>query len=281
MDKDFEFSIVDPIDPRFIPEPYALKTTDPDLLKYSPDQERDERGRFGSGSGESKLEARAPQTMPYPMRIGDNANWLTPKGVEAVGTAFRNASLDPIRIRMSVESLAKLAQDGRMKSVSETKNNFAGNPGFTYVANRDNLETNIWKIPEGETRPIYGYLDTNYDNHIPRVEIYGNTEITLKDDVANRTTMTAGDSLNNYLVPVQVTDAREGNLPGKALSNATERESVMGGHVFVAYYEAQIHGGVSLFDIKSVDLFGKGIDKSVYDSLTAKGIEVKNANYSK
>ena len=46
-------------DPELTPEPMHpdavafLKSTDPDLLKYSPDQERDERGRFGSGSGES------------------------------------------------------------------------------------------------------------------------------------------------------------------------------------------------------------------------------------
>ena len=98
MDKNFEFSIVDPIDPRFIPEPSALKNvesdpmgkstksfdelvveaaayrakaaatsdlvlaegyralakeTEAELVKYSPDQERDERGRFGSGSSGS------------------------------------------------------------------------------------------------------------------------------------------------------------------------------------------------------------------------------------
>ena len=51
MDKDFEFSIVDPINPQFIPEPDALKAVDADLLKYNPDQARDERGRFSSGGG--------------------------------------------------------------------------------------------------------------------------------------------------------------------------------------------------------------------------------------
>jgi hypothetical protein len=247
------------------------------VIKFNPNH--DELGRFSSG-GEGKPEARAPQTMPYPMRIGDNANWLTPKGVEAVGTAFKNVALDPIKIRMTTESLAKLVNDGRMKSVFETGKNFADNPGSSYISNRNNLEKNIWKVPEDATRPIYGYLDTNYDNHIPRVEMYGNTEITLKDDVANRTTMTAGDSLNNYLVPVQVTDAQKGNFSGKALSNATERDSVIRGHVEVNYYEAQIHGGVSLSDIKSVDLFGKTIDKSFYESLITAGIEVKNAHPS-
>lgn len=56
MDKDFEHSIVDPLNPRFIPEPMypdALKRLQAELLKYSPDQERDERGRFGSGSSGS------------------------------------------------------------------------------------------------------------------------------------------------------------------------------------------------------------------------------------
>ena len=49
--------ITDPIpDPELIQEPMhpdALKTADADLLKYSPDQERDDHGRFGSGGGSS------------------------------------------------------------------------------------------------------------------------------------------------------------------------------------------------------------------------------------
>ena len=258
-------------------EQFFNKAVAPDLAKYSPDQERDDHGRFGSGSGEPKPEAREPQTMPYPMRIGSNENWLSEQNAEVVGTAFKNVALDPIRIRMTSESVAKLAEDGRLKSVFETGKNFADNPGSTYLNNRNNLETNIWKVPEGAARPIYAYMDSNYDNHIPSVSIYGNAEATLKDEVANRTTMTAGDSLNNYLVPVQVMDAREGNLSAQALSNATERDSVRAGHVYTGYYEAQIHGGVSISDIKSVDFFGKSIDRSVYDSLKSQGVEVKNA----
>lgn len=61
MDKDFEYSIVDPLNPRFIPEPMypdALKKLEAELLKYNPDQERDERGRFSSG-GDSITSGRA------------------------------------------------------------------------------------------------------------------------------------------------------------------------------------------------------------------------------
>ena len=60
--------ITDPIpDPELIQEPMhpdALKTADADLLKYSPDQERDERGRFGSGSGgASTAEAAGKESL--------------------------------------------------------------------------------------------------------------------------------------------------------------------------------------------------------------------------
>jgi hypothetical protein len=284
--KDFEYSIVDPLNPQFIPEPMhpdALKNVEADLAKYSEDQPRDAHGRFGSGGGSSKPESRGPQSMPYPMRIGDNANWLTPKGREAVGTAYKNVALDPIAIRMTDTAFASFLKDGRMKTVFETGTNIGGTneAGRSYLDNRNNLERNIWKVPEDAPRPIYGYMDTRYDNHNPMTDQYGNIKITLKDDVVGRTTMTAGDSLNNYSVPVQVTDAQEGNLSAKALSNATERGSVLGGRVMVAYYEAQIHGGVSLSDVKSVDLNGSRYATDIaYDRLIAAGIEVKNANRS-
>ena len=271
-------------DPRLAPEPMhpdALKAIKADLLKYNPDQARDERGRFGSGSGESKPEARSPQTMPYPMRVGDNGILFTPRELEVLNTAYKNVALDPIAIRMTDTAFDKFVADGRMKTVFETGTNIGGTnqAGISYLANRDNLEKNIWKVPEDAPRPIYGYMDTRFDNHNPMTDIYGNVHITLKDDVAGRTTMTAGDSLNNYTVPVQVMDAREG-ISDKALSNATEQNAVAAGSVHVAYYEAQIHGGVSLSDVKSVDLGGKVIAQSTYDALVAKGIEVKNANRS-
>jgi len=252
-----------------------------DLEKYSEDQPRDSHGRFGSGSGESKPEtARGSQAMPYPMRVGDNAISFTPRELEVLNTAYKNAALDPIAIRMTDTALGSFVKDERMKSVFETGKNFANDPGRSYIQNRNNLEKNIWKVPEDATRPIYGYMDTRFDNHNPGVDQYGNIRITLKDDVANRTTMTAGDSLNDYTVPVQVTDAREG-LSDKALSNASQPNSVAAGHVQVSYYEAQIHGGVSLSDVKSVDLGGSRYATNVaYDRLIAAGIEVKNANHS-
>jgi hypothetical protein len=215
------------------------------------------------------------------MRIGDNATTFTPRETEVLNTAYKNVALDPIAIKMTDTAFNKFVADGRMKTVFETGTNIGGTneAGRSYLDNRNNLEKNIWKIPEDAPRPIYGYMDTRFNNHNPSVDQYGNVQITLKDDVAGRTTMTAGDSLNDYTVPVQVTDAREG-LSDKALSNATQQNSVAAGSVHVAYYEAQIHGGVSLSDVKSVDLGGKVISQSTYDSLVAKGIEVKNASHS-
>ena len=52
--KDSEYIITDPIDPALLPEPYefdSAKELLADLIKYDPDQPRDERGRFGSGGG--------------------------------------------------------------------------------------------------------------------------------------------------------------------------------------------------------------------------------------
>ena len=65
MDKDFEYSIVDPLNPRFIPEPMypdALKRLEAELLKYSPDQERDRYGRWTSGGGDGSSSFRDTRT---------------------------------------------------------------------------------------------------------------------------------------------------------------------------------------------------------------------------
>jgi hypothetical protein len=242
--------------------------------EFNPDQPRDEHGKWTSGGDSGSM-----QKMPYPMRVGDNASHFQAGEAEIAQTAFKNVSLDHIAIRMSSNALWKITQDGRMKSVFETGTNFAGDRlGASYMSERNNLETNLWKVPADATRPIYGYLDTQYNNHDPMVSQYGDIKVTLNDNVAGRTTMTADDSLNAYTIPVPIMDARAGTLSDQAISNATPRFSVDRGNLDVHYYEAQIHGGVSLSDIKSVDLGGKLIAPDTFDALVATGIEVKNEN---
>lgn len=240
--------------------------------EFNPDQPRNDHGEWTSGGDSGSM-----QKMPYSMRVGDNASHFQKGEAEVAQTAFRNVSLDPIAIRMSSDALWRITQDGRMKSVFETGTNFAGDRlGASYMRERDNLETNLWKVPADATRPIYGYLDTQYNNHDPMVGQYGGIKITLNDNVAGRTTMTADDSLNAYTIPVPIMDARAGTLSDQAISNATPRYSVDRGNLDVHYYEAQIHGGVSLSDIKSVDLGYQPISPDTYNALFIKGIEVKN-----
>ena len=100
--------------------------------------------------------------------------------------------------------------------------------------------------------------------------------------------MTPGDSANHGLTPVLVTDARKGNLSLEQVDSAYrsrhfQREVTSVSRPInsvrtikdIDYFEAQIHGGVTLSDIKSVTLRKYSIvGESTIAILKEKGIEV-------
>ena len=195
---------------------------------------------------------------------------------EALDT-FENVAKAPISISVDKSALKSIVEQGQMKSIGEVRKRAGSDMSITtnYRKARIRIENEVWGVPKEVPQPIYGYLDTNFNGHRPRVSAYGDVKITLKESVAGRTTMTAGDSLDSGLIPIPLTDAIEANLGNRTLSAAVNNPSGgFGGAESIGYFEVQVHGGVSLVDIKSVDVSLSKITKQVYKSLVAQGIEV-------
>ena len=158
-----------------------------------------------------------------------------------------------------------------------------------YQEARYDLEKGLWGQPANANSPIYGYFDTPLQPSVRNETLqYGDVTIVLKDSVAGRTTITPGDSANHGLTPVLVTDARKGNLSPEQIDSAYLTRPFQKGATSVSrpvnsvratqeidYFEAQIHGGVSLSDIKSVRLEKYSIvGDSTIALLEKAGIEV-------
>ena len=70
------------------------KSTDPDLFKYSPDQERDDHGRFGSGSGSSTTSGPGKDITPQMRELfGANTSMDTPPEIQAKMDAINAAEV--------------------------------------------------------------------------------------------------------------------------------------------------------------------------------------------
>jgi len=179
-------------------------------------------------------------------------------------------------VRVKPSALQKILDGGRFKSQFET--NKSG--GSVAKDSRDKLESGAFGFDEAkagvENRPIYGYLskDTHGDNTDADVSQYGNVAVELKPETRDRATMTYGDSLamtsgGHYesVIPQPVThpDSRiyplyNGIDPLRPRDLANE------------YMEAQVHGGVSTSDIKSVTFHGKAPTAPIKKALNSAGI---------
>lgn len=207
---------------------------------------------------------------------------------EILNEAYLEVADQPVRININESSLDGVLSDGRFKSAFEKKDMYS-----EYMEQRLTIETESMGIPKTIKpieRPIYGSIGGDAD-------MYGEIQVTLKETVKNRTTMTLGDS---FLAqnPVSVKDVLSGNTTRNALAQASPLNSTNGtatsGGLFNflknddvdadliinrfkkshVYWEAQIHGGVKLTDIEMVTLprYYKG--RAIVDKLTAKGIQV-------
>jgi len=190
---------------------------------------------------------------------------------------FQKVAEEPVSIRTYPQDFEDIVRDGGFRTFQEliseeVDGRITDAGGFywrgkKYLEGRNELEHGKWGVPEDQG-VIYGYMDTNYQEHVPDVEGYGGIKITLKDFVKGRTTFTAGDSLNNKRVPVLVKDALRGDLGEDVLMSAggkyfkepkDEKGAFRRGNLWyltnaknTSYFEAQVHGGVKLKDIKSV-----------------------------
>jgi hypothetical protein len=172
-------------------------------------------------------------------------------------------------------TLKAIIKDKKFKSLNEVETNFGGRFKIaeTYRQNRKSLENGAWGIPENAQQPIYGYMDQKVTIHRttgntfqePSVTAYGDIQIILKDEIKNRTTITLGDSLNSKRTPVEINEALAGNLSNAQVSSAVD----IGAY---DYYEAQIHGGLSITDIKEIRLNGSTVSAAEKQALLENGI---------
>jgi len=223
-------------------------------------------GNWVNGSSESGLDAMPYEWKPeFKERERLTARELSSEELNLGRDQLKQVADSPIAIRLYAGELFNIAEQGRFKTLEEQptlKDN------SDYRQARQELEVGLWGVPEKDTGPIYGYIDTPLQPALNNeVGNYGEIKITLKDSVAGRTTITPGDSANHGLTPVLMTDARKGNLSLEQVDSAYRsrhfQKDATSVHIpmnsvrkieSIDYFEAQIHGGISLKDIKSVDV---------------------------
>jgi hypothetical protein len=267
LTKDFEYTIVEPpIDPMFIPAPY-----EGDVLKHQ-EHDQSSHGNWADGSSESGLDAMPYEWKPeFKERERLTARELSSEEVNLGSEQLKQiASTGAITIRVSSGDLElrKIVEAGGFKSLTELPEPTL-DYSIRYKEARYDLEKGLWGQPESADSPIYGYFDSPLHKGVDNMtRMYGDVKIVLKDSVAGRTTITPGDSLTHGLTPVLVTDARKGNLSPEHVDSAYRSRHFQRGSTSVSqplrsirpigfeidYFEAQVHGKVSLSDIKSVRL---------------------------
>lgn len=181
------------------------------------------------------------------------------------------------------DSLRQIIIDRRMKTQFET-----GTSGGLFSPNArrevESRQMGIGTDVPDTLRPSYGF-QVHFDEWdvvtgSPAARHYGRIVLRLKDSVRNRTTMSAGDSLDNGLLVVPVDGPinnedmylaaiRENHSILEAASDAVKRgikedllgdywEGEYGDSAWHYYNEVQIHGGSTLADIEEV-LFPVGL----------------------
>ena len=237
------------------------------ILKHGT-HDQSSHGRKGGGR----------DSMPYswdPKR--PDSNWFSENPVFATQFMQEVAS-SPVSTRVTGETLDKIVEDGRFKTLDEIPQSASGRDS-RYRESRSRLEEDMWGVPKEEEKPLYGYFDTSDPRFTESIDNYGDVQITLKDSVKGRTTLTGGDSLTSQLIPVPVGDLQDGSASGVEMTSALTYSSGFylsrGETPKVDYFEAQVHGGITLGDIRSVTILPSSkIKPSTLAALEERGIEV-------
>lgn len=201
-------------------------------------------------------------------------NDLTPDQRRQFVATVNKQMEKPVRIRMKRDALGQVAKDGRLKTVHESGTSGAGRLVYEeYAKTRRTYESSVMNHRIGdpvEELPVYGFFGDEND-----ADAYGDTTVTLKPQVRDRTSFTVGDSLDGRLQPYAVNDIDE--LSPEQLVMASGRNEIRsagrGGEI-QSYLEAHIHGGVSLDDIESITVPENMIDDPAVSELENLGIEV-------
>jgi hypothetical protein len=274
-------------------EIYPLLEPQPPEGAVQKHQEHDQssHGNWADGSSESGLDAMPYEWKPeFKERERLTDSELGSKELNLGRDQLKQVAESPIVIRVTTEELIAIVKDGRFESLSEQPPSVHSAIYDTmYREGRYDLEKGLWGLPTDSPSPIYGYFDTPLQLGIDnQTRVYGDVKIVLKDSVAGRATITPGDSANHGLTPVLVTDARKGKLSLEQVDSAYRSRHFQRGATSVSqptrtvrtiadidYFEAQIHGGVNLSDIKSVRLgIYSIVSKDTLAFLEQAGIEV-------
>lgn len=149
-----------------------------------------------------------------------------------------------VAINIGKDTLISIMQSGRFKSAFELEKQ-PSDKGNTYKQDRDRWERKADIRMRGNEKyphPIYGglYCSNTKDEKVGPAPFWGEIFVVLKtEQVKDRTTFSYGDS--NYETMMMWDDAAY----AKAILNDQKDEE---------YVEAQIHGGVSIEDIESVNI---------------------------
>ena len=253
------------IRPLLEPKPYKV-----DSVKKHQEHDQSTHGNWATGSSESGLDAMPYEWKPeFKEKERLTARELSSEELNLGRDQLKQVAESPIAIRVSSGDLElrKIVEHGGFKSLTELPEPTLGFE-IEYKEARYDLEKGLWGQPTNANSPIYGYFDTPLQPSVGNETLsYGDVTIILKDNVAGRTTISPGDSANHGLTPVLVTDARKGNLSLEQIDSAYRSRYFQRGVTSVSrpirsvrtigdidYFEAQIHGGVRLSDIKSVRL---------------------------
>jgi hypothetical protein len=193
------------------------------------------------------------------------------------------------------EVLDEILDSGRFKNQFETMSS----GGAFHPEARAVQEEMFFGYPQDsapEERPIYGWVDHPYAvgqaRRLPRQ--YGYMTWRLKDEIKDRATVTAVDSLSRPVIPGPWRNpgyraALPAGYVDRGLPTYTISDPIHENGLFDDVMEAQYHGGVTLDDVRAVDvtvtegfepvgapgppLYGV-LTQQQYDRLRARGIEV-------
>ena len=192
---------------------------------------------------------------------------------KTVGVLQKEVDEIPISVMVPQTKMKAILDSGGVKSVYETGKRVGGMNGKAYMEARDGHELLAYEYNSSTPvtqRPISGFFRDPEGRRKPPDQ-YGDVEIVLKDQVKDRSTVTAGDSLDTpNVLPSDAARIDERSIYEMTLQTIYEQGTAVG-NKNLTYVEAQIHGGVSLSDISEIR-FAKEPTAAIKKQLEKEGI---------
>lgn len=223
----------------------------------------------------------------------------TPKGMKAADVQRANEKLElmlnPERAEVRMRIDEDILRDRVLKGDGRFKNQFETNSSNGYLSHdtRGRVEQELFHIPpesDALEHPIYGYV-SDIDTDARAAGHYGNVIVRFKEPVRERTTVTLGDSLDEfgsswgggtvnrpYPSPINkpsIHSLGQADERAKALADGgrLDEYTQMSSH---SYWEAQFQGGLGIDDVEEVILrstTNTAERKELIDLLEKKGIK--------